>query len=390
MNNHCQSVENACRKSRGGAWMCDERGVVAPITAIMLPVLVGSAAIGVEGLLRYMEQRELQYSVDTAVYSAAVIHVGNEQSQDRAREVAYTVARQNGYAPNDTSDSFNENELAFHESDSSDLVEVEIRLETSRRPIFSRLFGNDAFNLSASARAGFRPMGFDTNASGACILGLSQVEPGIEFRGASSTVDLTGCAMVSNSEFYVNASPSVQAFCISRDIPHNILDDDTVCTEGYEQRGEFVDPYDDVIEWPMDPDICDYGPGPLPESGTLASGTHCVSESWSGRGNRSLTGHDVSILLAPGVDMDLRGNFTLTLSAPGNDGDFPGLLIHGPDSLLDLAGTTNFDSGCEGIIGDKVIIRGDADISAECTPDFEMGDGMGGAAGSNEMLVILD
>ncbi len=78
------------------------RGAVAVIIALVMPVILGSMALGVEVSLWYVQTQRLQTAVDAAAYAAAVERksMGDNltlSQKNEIRDVAHDAARQNGF-----------------------------------------------------------------------------------------------------------------------------------------------------------------------------------------------------------------------------------------------------------------------------------------------------
>ncbi len=83
----------------------EERGAILPLVALMLLVLFGFAALGVDATHAYAERRQAQSTADAAVLAAALEYLSNDSptGQDLYDIVKqYTAANWGTKAPSDT------------------------------------------------------------------------------------------------------------------------------------------------------------------------------------------------------------------------------------------------------------------------------------------------
>jgi Flp pilus assembly protein TadG len=179
------------------------KGNVAIITALCLPLIVGGGAYGVEvGYWRY-DQVRVQQAADAAAYAAAVVRRadGPTVSSSTLTSAATTAASSNGFVAGSDTITVNTPSTATPGDPNS----VEAVISRTEPPIFttyircmvaswrnSSCTGSMA-TVKASSTASY------TDAGDACVLALSPgAQKAADFAG-NSTLTLNGCSVMSNS-----------------------------------------------------------------------------------------------------------------------------------------------------------------------------------------------
>ncbi len=197
-----------------GRFARDERGAIAIMFALLLPMLVGAVAIGVEAGLWFAERRNLQAAVDAGVYAAALeVAEGNTDdtyldtvATDAAQRVVPGVSADVTYPP--TSGDFAGNSNAV-------MVDITSTSET----LFAKMFlgGTVGFDVTATTNM--------SSSGGSCILALHpsddssllvngtnsmNMDCGIAVTSTSSTkaLDMPGTSVVDSSEICVAGGAS--------------------------------------------------------------------------------------------------------------------------------------------------------------------------------------
>jgi len=189
-----------------GKFSKDSLGGIALLTALLMPVLLGFAGLGVEIGIWYFERRAMQGTADTAAFSAATAYAEgmNWKSEGLA------VAAQGGFAQgtNGVQVAFNVPPQAGNYKGDTQAVEAVITKPVS--PFLSRFVGVTS-GPTILARAVAK---FDATNS-ACMLALSPNASGAISASGSVTVNMKNCGVAANSTspsaFSMNGTPSFTA-----------------------------------------------------------------------------------------------------------------------------------------------------------------------------------
>lgn len=169
-----------------GNALSDERGSVAIITALTMPVLIGFMALGAETGYWYIEERKLQHAADVAAHAGAV-RLMQGDVKGAAEVAALHVALASGYEPGT---------FTFNTPYNGDASKVEVILTETKTRYLSALFG------SADTIIRGRAVGVYKWADGhpqACVLSLSpSAQNAIKILG-NSTVNVPNCDLAANS-----------------------------------------------------------------------------------------------------------------------------------------------------------------------------------------------
>ncbi len=397
-----------------------KKGSVAVIMAISMPVIVGFAGIGAEVMYWQYSQRVLQGAADAAAFSgAAQLAQGKSSSaqpaaQNAAVESGYNIARAG--SPNiqipPASGSF-----------AGDPRAVEVTLTDNLPRMFSKIFFNtDTVQISArsvSRTAGARP---------ACVLALNKsANKAVGFAG-SSTLELDGCDVASNSiaadAIDFQGATSVTTECASAvggvDGASGSLTL-TDCAAPFQGARPFPDPYASL---PMpSPGACDNGlkqdlrvspgtvrtvsPGTICSTGSGGSNIQIKGDITFNPGIYIFDGVDVQVnatahLIGAGVtfvfannsEIHMNGGADIELSAPTSDADpYQGVLFFGdrsassvthqlngssatsftgalyfPASDVEFSGTNVADANsCTLLIADEVTFTGNSFFGSDCS-----------------------
>jgi hypothetical protein len=179
----------------------NDKGNVAIIVALCLPVVVGGAAFGIEtGFWRY-DQVRVQQAADAAAYAGAVVDrmEGSNATNAMITDAATNTATQNGYTS--TTDTITVNIPST--TTPSDPNSVEAVIDRTEPPIFaayiSCLIANSNNCSGTPTVVHTRATASFSNAGNACILALSpSASKAVDFAG-NSALTLSGCSVMSNS-----------------------------------------------------------------------------------------------------------------------------------------------------------------------------------------------
>jgi hypothetical protein len=191
------------------AFIADRRGAILAVTAVAMPVLVGFAGLGVEVGIWYVDKRDLQTAADASALSGAFERVrGNPTGLQAAAELEAT---RNGFTQGSP------NTIAVNNPPTSgpragQANAVEAILTRPHALLFASLFLANDVQIGARAVAAVEVTGE------ACVLALDPTANAAVNNQGSSTVDMTGCVMASNSNsssaIQVTGSTSVLAYSL--------------------------------------------------------------------------------------------------------------------------------------------------------------------------------
>lgn len=397
-----------------GIFLRSERGAVAVIVTLLLPVLIGFMAIGGEVGSWFLKQRELQHYADLAAHAAAG-QLAQGVPATLAEQAARGILADVGFS--DVTEIVIPPATGPHAGVAG---YAEVRLRTSLARYFSALFSQGLVEIDARAVAG---------ASGgypACMLALSHAAPGAITVSGSSVVQLDGCSFVSNSvaadSFLMQGggSVTVTAGCVS--VAGEVVVTSaltlTDCDAPQTLQPAVPDPYASRIEPTVTGTCAPIGKtisnaslsptemhpiglplmricGGISISGTVAfaSGLYIIDGgTFTANANSLVRGNGVAFFLVNGARLKLNGTSTLFLSAMAN-GPLAGLLfftsrtapavqhsfLGTADSKLngalyfptgDLAYQGNFVSTdtCLQIVSERIEITGNSNLKLSCTP----------------------
>ncbi len=389
----------------------DQRGTVAVIAAITFPVLVGAMGLGAETGYWYMKQRKLQHAADVAAYSGAVRLLAGDQ-RPALEAAAKRVASASGYSPATGT-------LTANPSQNT----LEVALTETHPRLFSSIFSPDPVNMKARAVAKVE------GGSVACVLALSPTKSGAVTVSGSTSVDLKGCTVASNSNaadsFLMSGSASMNADCVytvGKAVTTLGLRQ-SVCQEVRQNAPVTLDPYANVAE-PIGSGTCNgrsvgnpnkttyltpaenhpsgmkvmrfcngldvkgtviFGPGLyIVEGGSFTANSSDPNSASSA----SLRGDGVTFYLKDS-SLDLRGNVSLDLKAP-TSGPYSGILFFGgrqstvshsingtansiltgaiytPASAISYKGNSATTNGCTQLIADQITFTGSSTMQSAC------------------------
>jgi Flp pilus assembly protein TadG len=310
-----------------------ERGNIAIMTAVMMPLVVSAAAFGAETTYWYHSQLELQHAADKAAYAAALEKkAGSNFSTIEAAAAATAIA--NGYHPGTLVIQMPPT-TGTHQNSSS----VEVDLTQSIPRYFTAIFENDPVVEQARAVASTQ------TASKACILALHpNASRAAQFSG-SSDVTFNNCIVMSNSSasdaVRVQGAAKVHVDCFATvgDV-YMTSGAYLTCASPITHTSAAADPYLGLAE-PTATGSCKSDSGSslspgrycsgmtLKNTVTLQPGTYYISGGdFKVNANANVTGNGVTLYLASGSRVSMNGNTTVKLSAP-TSGTYSGILFYG-------------------------------------------------------------
>lgn len=172
----------------------DQSGSYAIISALLMPVLVGTAGLGTEVGWWYYKHKNMQSAADSGAVSAATaVSAGGDMISE-----ANAVTANYGYtnALNNVTVAVNQPPTTGNYT--SNLQAIEVVVSQPQQRLLSKLFGSDPVPITARAVA-------LPNAGTGCVLALnSSASPAVNVSG-SNQLNLIKCNLYSNS----SASPSL-------------------------------------------------------------------------------------------------------------------------------------------------------------------------------------
>ena len=394
------------------AMKLDDKGNVAIVVALCLPLIIGGAAFGVEvGYWRY-DQVRLQQAADAAAYAGAVVKRagGSTVSAQTVTDAATAAAVSNGFV----SGSDTINVYLPSNATPADANSVEAVISRTEAPIFSayvhcfvtnwanRSCANTTTVVTASATASY------SDADNACILALSPTASAAADFAGNSSITLDACTVMSNSlasnAVNVQGSATLSVPCMYATGGASLggTVDLTTCGAVKTDQPPVADPYASLAR-PTVSGSCTSASN----SGTLDPGNYCSMDlkntvtlnpgvyiinggSLKINANAAVTGSGVTFYLTNGATLSMNGNSDVQLSAP-TSGTYSGMLfisdrsnsssisingdststmtgvIYAPDASVSYIGNFGGANGCTQIVAQTVSWSGNASFSANCS-----------------------
>ncbi len=401
------------------AFLHGQSGAALIYTALMLPMLLGAAGLGVDATLWYLDKRVMQNVADGTAVTAAHV-VANGGSAAAAAEAATAEAASLGY-PVGSDFAISVNTPPAYGPNTGKTGFAEVIVETRRKPLLISMVYKSEVSVQGRAVAG------PIVAGRHCVIALDQtIEAALEFTGTSD-VDV-GCGVASNSNSHeavlisgnatLNAEPA-QAYGDIR-VQGSATLNSNQPVQSLSQR--VVDPYGPEARGlqPPAPSSCDEN-GRLKVNGntTLTPGRYCGGIKINGGsvvfepgtfvidagdfeagGNATMTGTGVSFVFTADNPnniggLKITGGPTANLTAPGSEGGiYAGVLfyqdqaapsyqgsglilnsvlggsttsfngaIYFPNQEVKFSGGASNANSCLQIIARKVTFTGNADIA---------------------------
>ncbi|MEQ1864355.1 MAG: pilus assembly protein TadG-related protein [Micropepsaceae bacterium] len=370
-----------------------------------MPVIVGTAGLGVETGYWYFKQRELQTAADVAAVAGAVEKRGGADSS-AIDAAALSEAVEHGFVQSDGSIAVNDPPTSGSYMDTKS---VEVLLTMPAERMFSSLFATEEVTLHARGVARFEDGGQ------ACILALDPEASGaLTFTGNALTL-VNGCNVMSNSlddsALIVNGSADVTVPCalsaggVSVDEGLTLTD----CPEAQSNVPPAADPFKNLPE-PAVSGPCLTLPGGA-GAATLSPGRYCgggilkgdktflpgvyVMDGGTFRTNATanVAGTGVTFFFTNNATVDMNGSAHVELKAP-TSGTYKGVLFYGDrdndyasnkfngNATSKLTGAMYFasqdvqflgnfsgDNGCMRIVAATIKFTGSSEMNADCTAE---------------------
>lgn len=363
--------------------------------ALMLPLVVGAAALGVETTYWYQQRLRLQEEADAAAFAAVF-----DKKANRASSViiasATKAATDNGFLADSGTITVNSPPT----SGSSGANAVEVILTSTSPRFFTGLFTSTPVNLRARAVAKYSGNG------SACVLALNASASGAAHFQGSASLNLNGCSVMANSTsssaVSVQGAASLTTQCVISSGGVSLTNRVTqTCGSAVTNASPAADPFASVPE-PTDASACKTVTGTSLTPGnycsgftvgndiTLAPGVYIISGAFKLNGNNSLTGTGVTLFFKAGSSISMNGNSTINISAP-TTGPYAGMVMMGERSAaisakingnnsshitgniyfksgdIDYQGSYSGVGGCTQLVADTVNWTGNAGFSVDCS-----------------------
>ncbi|WOI53014.1 pilus assembly protein TadG-related protein [Parvularcula sp. LCG005] len=396
-----------------------EDGSIAILFALIVPVVVGFLGLGGEVVYWQFTQRTLQSAADAAAFSGAA-QLAQGHDEDHVRIAAGNAARLSGIM-SARADTPIVTTPPSRGPFSGDTKAVEVVLVDRLPRLFTGAFFSDS-TKSISVRAVARTAG----ARPACVLALHRSMNGAVSFGGSSTLELEGCDVASNSlasnsiDFY--GATHVTTECVSA--VGGIEGNDgrltlTDCRDPFEGTRVFADPYADL---PLpSPGICDstlksdlnnspsttvtVAPGTVCASGSGGSTVSIKGDTTFSPGIYIFNGVDLSVnssaiirgtgvtfVFTGGSTIHMNGGADIQLTAPTDSANlYHGVLFFGdkidnvdhvlngnsatsftgalyfPGSNVSFSGTNAATSGaCTILVAETILFTGNSFFGSDC------------------------
>jgi Flp pilus assembly protein TadG len=362
----------------------DEEGSYLLYMTLVIPILIGVAALGAEAGLAFYNHRTIQSAADAAAYSAAIAYSNGDTSSTALTTQAEAIVAGYGFVVGTGNGQVNVNvgqPISNYAGTTNTAIPVTLTL--NQAPILSSLYLNGAISVAGSATAVIAK----SNKNGGCMLALGNTATGpnaanaVQLQG-NPTVNLgSNCGLFSNStdcskgafavalggNANIDAGALGAAGCISIGGHSSInLPPGVMPTSG---DGAVMNPYAGItLPTASSPGSCTAGtctPGVYSSGISLAGGTWTLQpgvyilESAGGNpafqigpggGGTTVTGNGVTLVFTsatpgdsssyPSTMMSVDSVSNVTLTAP-TTGDTAGFVMMG-DSTMPLG--TSFDT----------------------------------------------
>jgi Flp pilus assembly protein TadG len=347
------------RPSRHGAFrrllarpLKSNRGNVAIIFGLTLPIVIGGAGLGVETSYWYLRDVQLQAAADAAAYAGA-IQKRSGSTNATVTTVATGLATSNGFDSSSGTIAVN---VPPTSGPNQAALAVEVILTQSVPRFFTKVFSNSVVTAYARAVATYSAAG------NACILALDPTAPKSVLFSGNTGVNVKGCDVMSNSTaidaIKTQGSSVTKAGCFITtggvDITGGSVTLD--CPKSVTHAPAIADPFAGVAA-PTASGGCMTDSGATRSPGKYCSGMDLKNTVELAAGTYYVTGGDfkvnanaivtsaaggVTIYLSGTARVSMNGNSQTTLTAP-TTGTYAGILFFG--DRTNTAATANSYNG---------------------------------------------
>lgn len=392
-----------------GRFCRDERGGYVIMTALLMPVLIGAAAIGTESGLLFRKHRILQNAADFAAASSAAAFMNGANITEITLQ-AHAVAASFGYVhgANDVEVTVNMPPVSGKYTGSLEAVEVIVT--QPQEALFSAIWSKVPVAVSARAVA--------LGSGAGCVLALNKTAASAGHAAGGGTVKLNGCSLYDNSAnataLSVDGSSQIEALSVG--VVGGISGSGNIMTTNGVATGisPIKDPYADVAEPSFSG--CDYNHFTAQKTMTIEPGVYCKGftvnagavvtfkpgvyifdrGSFKVNGGGTIQGEGVTLFFTSSTEknwaeMSINGGATVDLTGP-TAGPFAGMVLFGdrdmpidttfsfngganqyfggavylPSGRIEYSGGSKTKSGCTQLIGDTIKFSGDSNLAIDC------------------------
>ena len=380
----------------GRGFARSEGGNVAVIFAVVLPMLVGGAGLGVETTYWYLARVNMQAAADAAAYSGAM----DKRTGAAAASVIATAtntAAASGFDLATGAIEVNTPPL----TGAGGALAVEVILTAQAQRFFTGMFTNSPVPLRARAVARY------TNAGDACVLALNTTKSKAALFSGSTNLTLDGCSVMANSNaidaITAQGSALISTKCLISGGGVSITAGVTMeCGAPVTKASPVADPFKDLpVPTPTGACLSDapavLAPGrycagmSLKNTVSLGPGVYYVSGGdFQVNALANVSGTGVTIYLSGSSHVSINGTATVNLTAP-TTGTYAGMLFFGDragtgnntfngtasssltgsiyfkSQAVNYLGNFTGDGGCTQIVADSVQWSGNTSVRADCT-----------------------
>lgn len=399
-----------CRSSLFQEFIRDQSGSYVILSALLMPVLVGTAGLGTEVGWWYYKHKNMQSAADSGAVSAATaVSAGGDLTSE-----ANAVTANYGYVNAANSVTITVNQPPKTGNYTSNLQAIEVVVSQPQQRLLSALFGSDPVLITARAVA-------LPNSGTGCVLALnSSARPAVNVSGGNQ-LNLIKCNLYSNS----NAGPSLNV-AGSASVSANqvgVVGDvsgasNITATNGVRTHIQAVaDPYANVTP-PAEPSCTNakitvnangktnsLSPGCYRGDITVNAGAtlnldpgiyYLDGANLSVAGNATITGTGVTLVFTGSGPnwgtASIGSNATINLTAP-TTGSTKGIVMYGdrnmpagttfnltgggtqnfggaiylPKANLSFAGGNGTSTSCTKIIADTLTFSGTSNLQVDCS-----------------------
>lgn len=310
----------------------EEKGAIAPLAAVMLPLLLGVTGLGVDTSMWMMHKRDLQAAADAAVMSA-----GYELANDITEEDSLTAAALRSAVSNGFDSSAAGSQITVTTTDvSPGVTQILVSIRESDHTFFSGMVFSDGVSVQVSAASEVR-----VPTSAPCVMSLSGNASSAIQLDSNSEINLTGCSLQVNSAddqalvTESNSGISADDVCVTGGIDQ----DGTISPAPTENCPAIADPFAALEAPPEADDDCLFDETVIVNSGTAADPFDLFPGVYCGgievRSNKHVEFH-------PGIYIIKDGPLVLNSNSHA-EGDNVMFYFTGDDALVDFASNSEID-----------------------------------------------
>jgi Flp pilus assembly protein TadG len=341
---------------RGISWdSYRRRGTVAVLVALLLPLVVGTLALTLDGGLLYVQRRQAQSVADAAALAGAY-QLYNGSNFSVAQSSAIAIGKQNGFT------------ILSSQVTSPKAGYIAVSVAGSQPRFFSGLWGAGTMSAAASAVARGTTVAYST----AALLVLAPTGSSVTLSGTTQVTAVNGSIVVdstSSSAILSSGSPSITAPVL--DLSGNILysgsNPNKATTTNYSQPNT-PDPLAGIsapttsgltvqstsaidlsgtTSRTLNPGVYDGGIDLSGSSSiTLNPGTYYINGSFDLSGSTGITGNGVFIYVTGGGTIDMSGTSSISLN-PMTSGTYQGITMfqdRADTNGVTMSGGSNIDN----------------------------------------------